>query len=400
MAKEKILSVLLILIGLFAFATVNAAQPEDKPEGKPFEELRDDINKLEADIAALREEVLDKGKSKIWEAIYELQNRVGTLENQVSDLTNRVANLENWKTVMEEWKTRIETWRQSVDNQLAELDNRITDEVAKLNDTINAMSTDLNSKIAGLTTRVEDLEDTNTILEKTKQVDGSGSGLDADLLDGLDSTDFARTNGVYQDLNVGYAVNTGNADTVDGKHAGELLSPWTDANGYIYPNNIGSGFRITDSGNLYVPGNIGIGTVNPQEKLTVTGTIESTSGGIKFPDGTVQTTAISNYGGDVYTGIIGEDNSITLSKESIVTLNASTFIERNWETVSASIFGSLYVDGQHKRSAGQGGGSLESFHTLSMNYTAKLSAGKHSFKYTRHLDGAIRYSDYFVIIVQ
>ena len=38
-------------------------------------------------------------------------------------------------------------------------------------------------------------------------------------------------------------------------------------------------------------GNVGIGTPSPGQKLTVTGTIESTSGGIKFPDGTTQTTA-------------------------------------------------------------------------------------------------------------
>ena len=40
-------------------------------------------------------------------------------------------------------------------------------------------------------------------------------------------------------------------------------------------------------------GNVGIGTSSPGQKLTVAGTIESTSGGIKFPDGTTQTTASS-----------------------------------------------------------------------------------------------------------
>lgn len=41
-------------------------------------------------------------------------------------------------------------------------------------------------------------------------------------------------------------------------------------------------------------GDFGIGTKTPSSKLTVAGTIESTSGGIKFPDGTIQTTAAAS----------------------------------------------------------------------------------------------------------
>ncbi|MEK7481784.1 MAG: hypothetical protein AAB607_00240 [Patescibacteria group bacterium] len=43
-------------------------------------------------------------------------------------------------------------------------------------------------------------------------------------------------------------------------------------------------------------GNVGIGTTGPSQKLSVAGTIESTTGGIKFPDGTTQTTAATVAG--------------------------------------------------------------------------------------------------------
>lgn len=57
-----------------------------------------------------------------------------------------------------------------------------------------------------------------------------------------------------------------------------------------------SAFNVKNSSDATVlrargDGNVGIGETSPGEKLSVAGTIESTSGGIKFPDGTTQTTA-------------------------------------------------------------------------------------------------------------
>jgi len=45
-------------------------------------------------------------------------------------------------------------------------------------------------------------------------------------------------------------------------------------------------------------GNVGIGTLDPREKLQVMGIIHSADGGFKFPDGTIQTTAVPPEAGD------------------------------------------------------------------------------------------------------
>jgi hypothetical protein len=52
-------------------------------------------------------------------------------------------------------------------------------------------------------------------------------------------------------------------------------------------------------GDFIVNGKVGIGTATPNNKLSVTGVIESTSGGIKFPDGTTQTTAAAGASGSL-----------------------------------------------------------------------------------------------------
>src|SRR5262249_39216279 len=70
-------------------------------------------------------------------------------------------------------------------------------------------------------------------------------------------------------------------------------------------------------------GKVGIGTDTPTSRLTVAGLIETTLGGYKFPDGTIQTTALSS--GDVVrsldslkgdVGLLGGRN-ITISDSAV-----------------------------------------------------------------------------------
>lgn len=52
------------------------------------------------------------------------------------------------------------------------------------------------------------------------------------------------------------------------------------------------------NGLIVQSGKVGIGTASPSQELSVNGIIQSMSGGIKFPDGTVQTTAAAGAGAE------------------------------------------------------------------------------------------------------
>ncbi len=102
---------------------------------------------------------------------------------------------------------------------------------------------------------------------------------------------------------------SGNTTITQG--AAETLSFSNTGTGKTAVNLSGTGdFQIEDNGTAFFTatdgGKIGIGTTSPGQKLSVAGTIESTTGGLKFPDGTTQTTAADNvhtigesYGGGI-----------------------------------------------------------------------------------------------------
>ena len=66
--------------------------------------------------------------------------------------------------------------------------------------------------------------------------------------------------------------------------------PWQLTHRKISDSSWTNALTVTTSGG------IGIGTTNPSSPLTVSGVVESKSGGFKFPDGTTQTTASSGGG--------------------------------------------------------------------------------------------------------
>ena len=74
------------------------------------------------------------------------------------------------------------------------------------------------------------------------------------------------------------------SDSTKGDGTPGRIAKWV---GTVNPSREIGNSVITESNS----GQIGIGTTAPTSKLTVAGLIESTLGGYKFPDGTVQTTA-------------------------------------------------------------------------------------------------------------
>ena len=102
-------------------------------------------------------------------------------------------------------------------------------------------------------------------------------------------------------FSLGLGIALAWTDPVSAPPTGNALTPINrSSSAQVKSGGLWAGSFGVDNG-MVVMGNLGVGTTTPSSKLSVTGTIESASGGFKFPDGTVQTTAA---GGDLPSGAV------------------------------------------------------------------------------------------------
>jgi len=164
---------------------------------------------------------------------------------------------------------------------------------------------------------------------------------------------------------VDHAMDADRANRVEGEV--HLMGPFFDNNGAT--GNSGQVLTSTGSGAVWsdfdpddgdwiisgsdmytgVDGNVGIGTSTPGEKLSVNGVIESMNGGIKFPDGSVQTTA------DLCAGLQVSITSISFLNQVVFSDTApTTWTDLNLRDVVGEEMALVYL--KVKQTSGPQGG--------------------------------------------
>ena len=123
------------------------------------------------------------------------------------------------------------------------------------------------------------------------------------------------------------------------------LTDDADGDQFMLRHNSGSNrfeVRNLDGDNLVVvekQGNVGIGVTNPADKLVVDGTIEARSGGFRFPDGTLQTTA--TLGGTLWNEVPGNEGAEVLDQSQTSVPSGMPFDSGSWQSFTAGADGYL-----------------------------------------------------------
>ncbi|MEK2644200.1 beta strand repeat-containing protein [Bdellovibrio sp. BCCA] len=164
---------------------------------------------------------------------------------------------------------------------------------------------------------------------KLRRTEVSGIGPGVDFYTSADSTDTATSQTVSAkglgQINFYGTNETGVAASNPSARISVVTSEdttTTATGGYMRFQTTTTGANTLTEVMRLSDGKVGIGTASPGQKLTVAGTIESTSGGVKYPDTTTQTTA---YPGAAKRALLALNAGTSATAVSPVSWNVATY---------------------------------------------------------------------------
>jgi chaperonin cofactor prefoldin len=215
----------------------------DKPSGKPFEAIWDELEKLQIQIDGFQSQIDD------------LQAQIDDLNAQLEDeIAARISADENLQNQIDDLQVQIDDLQTQIDDlqdQIDDLQAQITAEEKariaadeKLQENIDAEE---EARIAADDELQEDIDNEETA--RIAADNGLQNQIDNHKHAGEDITSGKIANAR---LNMGHGEGL-DADTVDGMHASEFSSKWSASGSDIYYND----------------GNVGIGTARPLTNLYI-----------------------------------------------------------------------------------------------------------------------------------